>query len=160
MMSAHDAALSNFSSDEDPVLDVAGSLEARLATTAAEVEAAQRLRYEVFYREMSAKPSPEMQAQDRDFDQRPDYWMFYEDGRLIRTDEDSNRDGRVDTRVAFRRNPEPATLARAPALDPQSRRHAPAPGRHSPGFRWTARDRHVMLAPPGETSELWAWRCR
>lgn len=73
MMSAHDAALSNFSSDEDPVLDVAGSLEARLATTPAEVEAAQRLRYEVFYREMSAKPSPEMEAQSRDFDQFDPY---------------------------------------------------------------------------------------
>jgi putative hemolysin len=73
MMSAHDAALSNIPSDEDPVLDVAGSLEARLATTPAEVEAAQRLRYEVFYREMSAKPSPEMQAQNRDFDQFDPY---------------------------------------------------------------------------------------
>lgn len=68
MMSAHDAALINNSSDDDPVLDVAGSLEARLATTSAEVEAAQRLRYEVFYREMSAKPTPEMEAQGRDFD--------------------------------------------------------------------------------------------
>lgn len=49
MMSAQDAALSNISSDENPLLDTAGSLEARLATTAAEIEAAQRLRYEVFY---------------------------------------------------------------------------------------------------------------
>jgi putative hemolysin len=73
MMSAHDAALSNQSGDEDPVLDVAGALEARLATTPAEVEAAQRLRYEVFYREMSAKPSPEMEAQARDFDQFDPY---------------------------------------------------------------------------------------
>ena len=67
-MSPHDAALSNVSADEDPLLDVAGSLEARLATTPAEVEAAQRLRYEIFYREMSARPSPEMEAQARDFD--------------------------------------------------------------------------------------------
>lgn len=68
MMSAHDAALINVSSSENPLLDTAGSLEARLATTAAEVEAAQRLRYEIFYREMSAKPTPEMEAQSRDFD--------------------------------------------------------------------------------------------
>lgn len=68
MMSPHDAALSNISSDEDPLLDTAGTLEARLATTPAEIEAAQRLRYEVFYREMSATPTPEMEALGRDFD--------------------------------------------------------------------------------------------
>lgn len=73
MMSAHDAALNDIPGDENPVLDVAGSLEARLATTQAEVEAAQRLRYEVFYREMSAKPSPEMEAQGLDFDQYDPY---------------------------------------------------------------------------------------
>ena len=67
-MSPQDAALSNISSDEDPLLDTAGTLEARLATTPAEIEAAQRLRYEVFYREMSATPTPEMEAQGRDFD--------------------------------------------------------------------------------------------
>jgi L-ornithine Nalpha-acyltransferase len=52
----------------DHILDSSGSLEVRLATTPAEVEAAQRLRYDVFYREMSAKPSPEMAAAGRDFD--------------------------------------------------------------------------------------------
>jgi putative hemolysin len=52
----------------EPILDSSGSLEVRLATTPAEVEAAQRLRYDVFYREMSAKPSPEMAAAGRDFD--------------------------------------------------------------------------------------------
>jgi putative hemolysin len=35
----------------------AGNLEVRLAASAAEVEAAQALRYEVFYREMHARPS-------------------------------------------------------------------------------------------------------
>jgi putative hemolysin len=73
MMSAHDAALNNLCSDENPLLDTAGSLEARLATTAAEIEAAQRLRYEVFYVEMNAQPTPEMQAQARDFDQYDPY---------------------------------------------------------------------------------------
>ncbi len=53
----------------DPnLLARSGSLEARIATSAAEIEAAQRLRYEVFYREMSAQPTPEMEASGRDFD--------------------------------------------------------------------------------------------
>ena len=37
-----------------------GSLEVRLASTAEEVDAAQALRYHVFYEEMGATPSPEM----------------------------------------------------------------------------------------------------
>ncbi len=45
-----------------------GNLEVRLAESAAEVTAAQRLRYRVFYEEMLAKPSAEMAAQRRDFD--------------------------------------------------------------------------------------------
>jgi L-ornithine Nalpha-acyltransferase len=53
----------------DQTLDSSGALEVRLAATQAEVEAAQRLRYDVFYREMSAKPSPEMAAAGRDFDE-------------------------------------------------------------------------------------------
>lgn len=52
-----------------PVLATAGALEVRLAETDGEVEAAQRLRYRVFYEEMSAIPSPDMRAQRRDFDQ-------------------------------------------------------------------------------------------
>lgn len=52
-----------------PVLAAAGALEVRLAETEGEVEAAQRLRYRVFYEEMSAIPSPDMRAQRRDFDQ-------------------------------------------------------------------------------------------
>lgn len=50
------------------VLDSSGNLEVRLATTAAEIEAAQRLRFDIFYREMNAKASPEMEASGRDFD--------------------------------------------------------------------------------------------
>ncbi len=45
------------------------SLEVRLATSLAEVEAAQRLRYRVFYDEMGARPTPEMAAASRDFDE-------------------------------------------------------------------------------------------
>ena len=56
--------------EKDPAfLDRSGALEARLATTPREIEEAQRLRYEVFYREMSAKPTPEMLAAGRDFDE-------------------------------------------------------------------------------------------
>ncbi|MGN6517630.1 MAG: GNAT family N-acetyltransferase [Rhizomicrobium sp.] len=54
--------------DQWPVLATSGALEVRLAETDAEVEAAQRLRYRVFYEEMSAVPTPEMREQRRDFD--------------------------------------------------------------------------------------------
>ena len=45
-----------------------GALEVRLARGHDEVEAAQRLRYTVFYDEMGALPTPEMRAEHRDFD--------------------------------------------------------------------------------------------
>jgi putative hemolysin len=44
------------------------SLEVRLATSAHEIDAAQALRYRVFYEEMSARPSIEAAAQRRDRD--------------------------------------------------------------------------------------------
>ncbi|TWT15517.1 GNAT family N-acetyltransferase [Reyranella sp. CPCC 100927] len=47
---------------------VAGDFEVRLARNEAEVEAAQALRYKVFYEEMTAKPTPEMAALRRDYD--------------------------------------------------------------------------------------------
>ncbi|HWC62529.1 MAG TPA: GNAT family N-acyltransferase [Rhizomicrobium sp.] len=51
-----------------PVLAVAGPLEVRLAETEHEVEEAQRLRYSIFYQEMSAIPTPQMRKEGRDFD--------------------------------------------------------------------------------------------
>ena len=45
-----------------------GPLILRLAREDAEVEAAQRLRYRVFYEEMAAKPVGRMEAEKRDFD--------------------------------------------------------------------------------------------
>ncbi len=51
-----------------PVNIRAGDFELRLAETVAEIEAAQSLRYRVFYEEMAAKPTPEMRASGRDFD--------------------------------------------------------------------------------------------
>jgi L-ornithine Nalpha-acyltransferase len=51
-----------------PVHVQLASLELRVAENTAEIEAAQALRYRVFYEELNAKPSPEMSAQRRDFD--------------------------------------------------------------------------------------------
>jgi L-ornithine Nalpha-acyltransferase len=51
------------------VVDVrSGPLQVRLAETVGDVDAAQALRYRVFYDEMGAKPSAEMARQRRDFD--------------------------------------------------------------------------------------------
>jgi len=50
-----------------------GNLEVRLATSGAEIDAAQRLRYEIFYNEMAARPTPEMAARSRDFDAFDDF---------------------------------------------------------------------------------------
>lgn len=55
-----------------PVLAVSGALEVRLAETEWEVEAAQRLRYRVFYDEMSALPTPQQREEQRDFDRFDD----------------------------------------------------------------------------------------
>lgn len=55
-------------SNREIVQVVAGDFEVRLARTPAEIDAAQALRYRVFYEEMSAHPSPEMAEERRDFD--------------------------------------------------------------------------------------------
>jgi len=55
-------------SNREIVKVVAGDFEVRLAKTAAEIDAAQALRYRIFYEEMAAKPSPEMSLTRRDFD--------------------------------------------------------------------------------------------
>ena len=52
----------------DPVLGRIGSLEVRLATTAREIRKAQRLRFKVFYEEMSASPSGAALISRRDVD--------------------------------------------------------------------------------------------
>jgi len=52
---------------------MAGTLEVRLAASAAEIQAAQALRYRVFYEEMAAHPSDEAKATRRDAD-RFDAW--------------------------------------------------------------------------------------
>jgi putative hemolysin len=55
-------------SNAEIVKVVAGDFEVRLARTAAEIHAAQALRYRIFYEEMSAHPTPEMKSLGRDFD--------------------------------------------------------------------------------------------
>lgn len=52
----------------DPVLGRIGSLEVRLATTAQEIRRAQKLRFKVFYEEMSAVPQGAAMLSRRDVD--------------------------------------------------------------------------------------------
>jgi L-ornithine Nalpha-acyltransferase len=56
-----------------PVLAVSGALEVRIAESEAEIEAAQRLRYRVFYEEMAASPTPQMRTERRDFDKYDEF---------------------------------------------------------------------------------------
>jgi L-ornithine Nalpha-acyltransferase len=56
-----------------PVLAVSGGLEVRIAESEAEIEAAQRLRYRVFYEEMAAAPTPQMRMERRDFDKYDEF---------------------------------------------------------------------------------------
>lgn len=51
-----------------PHIHRSGQLDVRLATSEAEIAAAQALRYQIFYDEMGAKPLPEMIAARRDID--------------------------------------------------------------------------------------------
>jgi len=50
------------------VLSADGRFEIRLTRDPADIAAAQRLRYQVFYEEMAAEPTPEMRTAGRDFD--------------------------------------------------------------------------------------------
>jgi putative hemolysin len=63
------AAVSALNGLDDPDVVRQGDLEVRLARDEAEIRAAQRLRYRVFYDEMAARPTPEMLAGERDFDE-------------------------------------------------------------------------------------------
>ena len=68
MVNIHEPGPPEGGFEQWPVLSTSAELEVRLAETEEEVEQAQRLRYRVFYEEMSATPSPEMRAERRDFD--------------------------------------------------------------------------------------------
>lgn len=67
-MSGKDARVKPFEAVTLPGDLQVGSLEVRLAQSLAEVEAAQALRYRIFYQEMQAQPSDQMAASGRDFD--------------------------------------------------------------------------------------------
>jgi putative hemolysin len=55
--------------DAAPAVDIrSGNLQVRLARTFGDIDAAQALRYRVFYEEMGARPSREMARRRRDFD--------------------------------------------------------------------------------------------
>src|SRR5882757_6566901 len=56
-----------------PILAAHGALEVRIAESDSEIEAAQRLRYRVFYEEMSAIPTPAMREEQRDFDRYDEF---------------------------------------------------------------------------------------
>lgn len=61
------------SADDPNSFGHSGSLEVRLSRNAQEIDAAQKLRYHVFYEEMSAKPDAETLARKRDFDRFDDF---------------------------------------------------------------------------------------
>lgn len=67
----------------------AGNLEVRLALSAAEIDAAQALRYRVFYQEMAAHPSPETARARRDadrFDAHCDHLLVIDHSRASPAD--------------------------------------------------------------------------
>lgn len=74
------------------------SITVRLASSAQEVEAAQRLRYEVFYEEYGAKPDATMAAQRLDFDVYDEYA-----DHLIVVDESGPKEQIVGTYRMLRR---------------------------------------------------------
>lgn len=61
-------ALDSLKSEHGDVLEHSGHLLVKLATTEEDVAACQRLRYEVFYEEMAAKPIGDMERLRLDFD--------------------------------------------------------------------------------------------
>jgi L-ornithine Nalpha-acyltransferase len=68
LVTASDPTMDFVADKGGPLLATYGTLEVRLAQTEAEIHAGQRLRYDVFYKEMSAQPSAEMSRLERDFD--------------------------------------------------------------------------------------------
>lgn len=62
------AGLPAFSRDDQPVLGRIGSLETRLARNSFEIDAAQRVRYQVFVEEMKAVLAPDSMRRKRDTD--------------------------------------------------------------------------------------------
>lgn len=112
-----------------PVLR-AGNLEVRLAESHDEIDAAQALRYQVFYREMAARPSPETAKSRRDVD---DFDLYCDHLLVI----DHSRGGAADAVVGTYR-----LLRRGPAAKA---------GRFYSASEY---DISKLIAVPGEILEL------
>jgi L-ornithine Nalpha-acyltransferase len=83
---APSAALDRFAEDRPaPILDVVGGpLQVRLATSIADIDAVQALRYRIFYERMGARPEPGMTRLHRDsdpFDEICDHLMVLDHAR-------------------------------------------------------------------------------
>ncbi len=69
----------------DRIVDLrSGPLQVRLAETAADIDAAQALRYRIFYESLGAQPLPEMARRQRDidhFDEACDHLLVIDHGR-------------------------------------------------------------------------------
>lgn len=78
-----------------------GSLEVRLAETPSEIAAAQRLRYDVFYTERQAQPTPAMARSRRDFD---DYDEVADHLLVIDNRKGAGEDGVIGTYRLIRRD--------------------------------------------------------
>ncbi len=88
MTAADPVSLESIPTPERPVWIKQGSAEIRLAESAAEITAAQDLRWKVFYEEMQATPTPEMRAVGRDFDAFDDicdHLLVLDDGKVVGT---------------------------------------------------------------------------
>jgi len=72
-------------SPERRIVDIrCGLLQVRLAETAADIDAAQALRYRIFYERLGAQPLPEMASRQRDtdrFDEGCDHLLVLDHGR-------------------------------------------------------------------------------
>ena len=68
-MSVHRLMTSPPQESDNAEMAAFANLDLRLATSQSDIDAAQALRYRVFYDEMAAMPSPEMQRLGRDFDE-------------------------------------------------------------------------------------------
>lgn len=87
-MSVLASSLAEISEPSRPVYLRTGKIEIRLAETAAEVRAAQQLRWQVFYEEMKARPSAEAAAARLDFDRYDDicdHLLVLEEGEVVGT---------------------------------------------------------------------------
>ncbi len=86
---------------------IAGGMEARFAGSEADIDAAQALRYRVFFEEMAAKPSPEVRARKRDVD---DFDTLCDHLLVIDHDKSGFDGGVVGTYRLLRRSRVPARV--------------------------------------------------